>query len=238
MGWGYYDYVPRQQKDPVKELEKLRKKQPEIQPVTIDGKKLAKSWWGNAWNKNLERYADYNSRLGRGRSYVRKGMVVDLRIAHGEIQAQVVGSGRTPYRVKITIDALSDDRWRSITDVCQNRVGSLSELMSGQFPEEFAALFFDRSMGLFPTPREIHLSCTCPDWADMCKHVAAALYGVGARLDSDPSLFFTLRGIDVTTLLKKSADQKVREMLQNADKKTARTLPEDEIAAMFGDVLS
>lgn len=237
MGWGYYDYKPRNPVDPEKLLGKLRKKNPNISPVVIEGKKIATTWWGISWNKNLERYADYDSRIGRGRTYVRGGRVLDLAIVPGLITALVAGSESQPYSVTIKIAPLSDEIWADITAACQNRVGSLADLIDGRFPEELADLFFRQNGGLFPSPEEIKLDCSCLDWADMCKHVAAALYGVGARLDVDPLLFFTLRGIDFESLLKKSADEKVKILLSNAGKKTKRTLSEDEIGKVFGDIV-
>lgn len=237
MGWGFYDYRPRKPQNLTKMIAKLKKERPDINPVALSGKKIAVSWWGISWNKNLERYADYESRIGRGRSYVRGGKVLDLQIAPGLITATVAGSDKEPYEIVIKISPLSDNRWKIITKVCANRVGNLSELIDGRFPEELGELFFKQDGGLFPTPQEISLSCDCPDWADMCKHIAAALYGVGARLDADPLLFFTLRSINFEELLKKSADEKVKNLLKNAESNTKRTLSDDKISGIFGDIL-
>lgn len=238
MSWGYNFYPRSNPTDPVKLLEKLKKKNPDIQPVIITGKKIAISWWGISWNRNLERYADYENRIGRGRTYVRQGRVLDLKIAPGLITALVAGSGIEPYKIQVTVSPLQESRWQAITEACKNRVGSLQMLMEGRFPEELADLFFAEQGGLFPEPKEIMLSCNCPDWADMCKHVAAALYGVGARLDQDPLLFFTLRDIDFQALLQKSAEEKMKSLLQNAGNQTTRTLSEEALSQVFGEVFS
>lgn len=232
--WDYNYYKPKKKPpDPVKQIEKLRKKNPEIQPVVIDGK-LAKTWWGQAWNRNLESYADYSNRIGRGRSYVRGGYVLDLIITPGRVQSLVQGTRAKPYEISIRIDPLSKITWENITNKCSHKIGSLEELVSGKFPQEFMELFTTMGDGLFPSPREISFSCSCPDWASMCKHVAATLYGVGARFDHDPTLFFTLRNIEFAELLKKSVDEKMKSMLKNAGKPTSRVMDNIDIQELFG----
>ncbi|MDR0764124.1 MAG: SWIM zinc finger family protein [Synergistaceae bacterium] len=239
MWGGYYGYklykpVAEKKAEAQKKLAKLRQKNPDIAPIVIEGRKIAVTWWGAAWNKNLESYADYANRIGRGRSYVMSGMVLDLRIGPGVINAKVSGSRKTPYDVLIRIDKLSEARWKIIVKQCSRRIAGISDLVEGKFPEDLAQIFLKRGTGLFPSPSEIHLDCSCPDWAEMCKHVAAALYGVGARLDHDPTLFFTLRGIDFSELLKKSVEEKIGAMLKNAGKKSGRTLDDADIAGLFG----
>jgi len=233
MGSYYGYYTPSKPRDPSQQLEKLRKKNPDIQPVVIGGK-LAKSWWAMAWNRNLEGYADYSNRIERGRSYVRKGCVLDLRITPGEVYALVQGSRVKPYEVSIRIEPLSPKKWERIVRECSRRVGSLEDLVSGKFPKELEDLFAQRGEGLFPSPREIHFSCSCPDWASMCKHVAATLYGIGARFDDDPTLFFLLRGVDFAELIKKSVEDKMQSMLKNAGKLTDRVIQDADTVALFG----
>jgi uncharacterized Zn finger protein len=238
--WGeYYGYKPykpvaEKKADAQKKLAKLKKKNPDISPIIIEGRKIAVTWWGIAWNENLESYADYANRIGRGRSYVKNGMVLDLQIGPGVINAKVSGSRKTPYDVLIRIDKLSEERWKAIVEQCSRRIAGISDLVEGKFPEDLAQIFLKQGSGLFPSPREIHLGCSCPDWAEMCKHVAAVLYGVGARLDSDPMLFFTLRSIDFSELLKKSVEEKINSMLKNAGRKSARTIDDADIAELFG----
>jgi len=232
--WGYYSYKPRKkQPNPAIQREKLRKKNPDIQPVIIDGK-LAKTWWGQAWNRNLESYADYSNRIGRGRSYVRNGSVLDLTITPGEVKSLVQGTRAKPYEITVSIDSLPKAQWEEIVKKCSHKIGSLEELVSGKFPQEFIELFTSRGEGLFPSPKEIRFRCSCPDWASMCKHVAATLYGIGARFDNDPTLFFLLRNIEFAELLKKSVDEKMKSMLKNAGKTTERVMKDADTLKLFG----
>ncbi|MDR1916349.1 MAG: SWIM zinc finger family protein [Synergistaceae bacterium] len=234
--WGYRDYKPVSERraEARVQLEKLKKKTPGISPVIITGSKIASTWWGVAWNKNLESYADYANRIGRGRSYVKNGMVLDLQISPGRISALVQGSRKTPYKVHIQIDKLSESRWNAIVGQIGRRFSGAAELAEGKFPEEMSQIFLKQGEGLFPSPKEIHLDCSCPDWAYMCKHIAAALYAVSARLDLDPLLFFVLRGIDFSDLLKKSVEEKISNLLKNADKKSRRVIDDADIAGLFG----
>ncbi|MDR1516356.1 MAG: hypothetical protein LBS45_11740 [Synergistaceae bacterium] len=237
MMWGYYyNYKPVSQRkaEAQKQLEKMRKKNPNIAPVIVEGRKIAKTWWGEAWNKNLESYADYSNRIGRGRAYVKNGMVLDLQIAKGEINAFVQGSRKKPYEVLIKIAGLPDARWGAIVDQISRGIGSVEELIGGKFPKELERVFLQQEKGLFPSPKEISFACSCPDWAYMCKHVSAALYGIGARLDQDPLLFFTMRDIDFSSLIKKSVDEKLGNMLKNAGKKSTRIIDDADIGALFG----
>jgi uncharacterized Zn finger protein len=135
--------------------------------------------------------------------------------------------------VTIRIDALNTKKWKQVTELCNNRIGSLEELVEGKFPKELEVLFTDRKYGMFPSPKEIHFDCSCPDWASMCKHVAATLYGVGARLDKDPMLFFVLRGLDGQELIRKSMESKIESMLKNAGRKSKREIAEKDIAELF-----
>lgn len=234
--YGFEEYISVAQKKAkaMKALEKLKKKNPEIDPIIIDGRALARCWWGKAWNLNLESYADYKNRIARGKSYVRNNAVLDLKISKGQVEAKVQGSGSKPYTVKIRIDALSSQRWDQVTALCNHRIDSLEQLIQGKFPKELEVLFTERKYGMFPSPKEIHFDCSCPDWASMCKHVAAVLYGIGARLDVNPLLFFELRGLDGRELIRKSMERKVESMLKNAGKKSKREIPNEDIADLFG----
>lgn len=209
------------------------KKGKRLEPVVIQGRKIAKSWWGRAWCDNLERYADYESRLSRGKRYVKTGAVIDLSITKGRIQAKVQGSRKTPYKVEIRISPLSEERCQEILQKCGKRVETLEKLLSGDFPEELKELFTQRG-GLFPSSREISFSCSCPDWALMCKHVAAVLYGIGARLDENPSLFFELRGIEMGRFIDVAIANRVERMLKNAGRTSGRTIDEGDIRRLFG----
>jgi uncharacterized Zn finger protein len=204
--YGYYGFAPyttvgEKREQAATQVNKLRKENPDIQPVVISSRTIARSWWGQSWNRNLERYADYGYRLDRGRSYVRCGCVLDLRIGPGLVESIVAGSSNYNYTIKVRIDPLSDEDQQRIIAESQQCLESLADLLAGRFPQELQELFFRQQGGLFPHPQDIHFDCNCPDWADMCKHVAATLYGVGARLDDNPSLFFTLRNIDQSALI-------------------------------------
>lgn len=173
-----------------------------MSPVVIQGRAIARTFWGKAWCDNLERYSDYANRLPRGRTYVRNGSVVDLRIAAGEVKARVSGSHL--YTVAVKIAPVPKERWRAICKDSAGAIDSLVELLQGRFSTGVMERICQQRMGLFPTPEEIDLSCSCPDWASMCKHVAAVLYGIGARLDEQPELLFKLRKVDETELIAKA----------------------------------
>ena len=199
FAWGDYVSVADRRRRAEKELAKLRKKGHAAAPVVIEGRKIVKNFWGSSWCTNLERYSDFASRLPRGRSYVCNGLVVDLQIAKGKIVAKV--SGSELYDVTITIAPVAAKRWRAICRDCSGAIDSLVELLQGRLAKGVMDRVCREGDGLFPAPDEIKLSCSCPDWADMCKHVAATLYGVGARLDEAPRLLFVLRGVDESELL-------------------------------------
>ncbi len=237
MGYGGYPKYVSVAEKRVKAaiaLAKLKKKNPNIQPVIIEGRSLAKNWWGKAWNNNLESYADYSNRISRGRSYVKNNAVLDLNIVKGSVIAQVKGSRVKPYEVVVKLDALSQEKWSQVTELCNHSIVSLEQLVEGKFPERLEILFTDHKYGFFPSPEEIHFGCNCPDWAYMCKHVAAVLYGIGSRLDNDPMLFFEIRDVDSHALIKKTMESKLDSMLDNANKKSNREIEEKDIFNIFG----
>jgi uncharacterized Zn finger protein len=202
-GWAPYRTAAQQQADATKKAKKLAKKGETLTPVTASGRKLVKTFWGEAWCRNLESHHDYESRLPRGRSYLRNGSVIDLRIEANKITAQVAGSNL--YKVDIKLSQLNSKRWQKIVAKCCGSIGSVLELLAGKLSVEVMKIITDDHSGLFPDPKEIKMSCSCPDWATMCKHVAATLYGVGVRLDEQPDLFFLLRGVDYNDLIAKSS---------------------------------
>ncbi len=207
-----------------------------LDPIIIEGTKIAKTWWGIEWCNNLERYADYSSRIGRGKRYVRSGTVIDLEIDRNTINAKVQGSRKTPYKVEIHIDPLPEKTYIDIIKVCNRRIENLEALVEGAFPAELKEFFIKTRGGLFPNPKEIHFNCSCPDWAYMCKHVAAVLYGIGNRLDSDPLLFFAMRNIDMTNLIQKSVDDKIASMLENSDTISSRVIEDHKLVDLFGNL--
>src|SRR3974390_2213961 len=209
-------------------LKKLQKNGQSIAPVRIEGRKITTSFWGQSWCANLERYSDYESRLPRGRSYVRNGSVLDLQIAKGEVVALVSGSDL--YKIKITIAPVVARRWKAICRDCAGSIDSLVELLRGRLAKGVMDRVCREGDGLFPSPDEIKLSCSCPDWADMCKHVAAVLYGVGARLDQKPQLLFVLRGVDENELLAGAGHG----LLSKNVPAGTQTLDQNDVAALFG----
>jgi uncharacterized Zn finger protein len=229
FGWQPYVPVAERRRQAEKKVAQLKKKGQPIAPVTIEGRTIAGSFWGKSWCTNLERYSDFESRLPRGRSYVRNGSVVDLQIASGEVTALVAGSEL--YKVKIKIAPVKPHAWKSICRDCSGTVSSLVELLQGRLAKGVMDRVCREGDGLFPAPKDIKLSCSCPDWASMCKHVAAALYGVGARLDSKPELLFVLRGVDQNELLAGAGP----EMALNAGAPAAgKVLDDSDVAALFG----
>ena len=216
-------------------LSSAKKKGQLFEPVLLperSGRTICRSWWGQAWCRNLERYADFASRIERGKRYVRTGTVVDLKIRGGRVEARVQGSRKIPYKVGIRISPLSETKCQSIIDKCGRRIESLEKLAAGEFPEELKELFLED--GLFPSPREISFDCSCPDWALMCKHVAAAMYGIGVRLDENPFYFFVLRGIDIDRFIALTLENKVEEMLKKSDRITERVIEDADLTGLFG----
>jgi uncharacterized Zn finger protein len=227
--WRPYVPVVERRRRTYLKLAKLAKKGQAVSPVRIEGRAIAKSFWGKSWCDNLERYSDYENRLPRGRTYVRNGSVVDLQIAIGKVLAMVSGSDL--YNVTITIAPVTATRWKAICRDCAGTIDSLVELLQGRLSKSVMDRVCREGDGLFPAPKEIKLSCSCPDWAEMCKHVAAVLYGAGARLDEKPALLFALRGVDENQLLA-NAGQELP--LKKAVPAASKVLDDRDVAALFG----
>jgi uncharacterized Zn finger protein len=207
MFYGNYPrYVPvaERRRNAAKKLAQLGKKRGfTASPVVVEGRTIASTVWGRAWCEHLEGYSDYDSRLPRGRTYVRNGSVVHLELLPGKLKALV--SGSELYTVEVTVKPLPPARWKALVESCAGQVASVVELLSGRLSERVMEVLCHREKGLFPSPKEISLRCSCPDWAEMCKHVAAVLYGVGARLDRAPELLFTLRQVEAGELVSRAA---------------------------------
>ncbi len=230
-GWGFRPYVPvwKRRRNAALEMEKLKKQGRKVAPVHIEGRTIAKTFWGEAWCENLERYSDYENRLPRGRTYVRNGSVVDLQISPGVIDALV--SGSELYKVKLKVSPVGKARWQSICRDCAGAIDSLVELLRGQFSKGVMERICRQKEGLFPAPAEIKLSCSCPDSAGMCKHVAAVLYGVGARFDSQPELLFRLREVNEGDLIAHAG----RDLpLTKRAPAASKVLGGEDLAAIFG----
>lgn len=227
--WAPYVPVAARRAKAEKEVAKLAKKGQAISPVKIAGTKIATTFWGKAWCENLEGYGDFENRLPRGRTYVRNGSVIDLQIAPLKIEAMV--SGSAIYRVAVNIAALPAARWKSICTDCAGGIDSLVELLQGRFSKGVMERICRQDQGLFPKPSDIKFSCSCPDHASMCKHVAAVLYGVGARLDRQPEVLFQLRSVDRNDLI---AHVDTALPLSKTGPDTDKMLVDDDMAALFG----
>ncbi len=227
--WKPYVPVAKRRANAQKMAAKARKSGKDVNPVFIEGRTIAKTFWGKAWCDNLESYSDFENRLPRGRTYVRNGSIVDLAIEPGKVRAQVMGSSL--YRIEISIAQVEKGRWASLVQECTGTIASLVELLQGTFSKGVMERICHPRSGLFPAPKEISLSCSCPDWATMCKHVAAALYGVGARLDAQPELLFTLRQVEAADLITEAARLPVETKKAPAK---GRRLEDDRLEDLFG----
>jgi uncharacterized Zn finger protein len=226
--WGWAPYVPvaTRKARARREMEKLRKKGKTIHPVEIQGRLMARTFWGKGWCSHLESFSDYENRLPRGRTYARNGSVCHLGISAGKVEGIV--SGTEFYKVAISIKKLDKKKWATIKSSCSGRIGSLLELLQGKLSDEVMTIVTSQKEGLFPLSGEMSLSCSCPDWAVMCKHVAAVLYGVGNRLDSEPELLFLLRGVDASELISEEVS------LPGIESAPEDILREDSLGDIFG----
>lgn len=223
--WGPYISVGERRQKAAREAAKLGK----TLPVVIEGSQIAKTFWGKSWCANLERYSDFANRLPRGRTYVRNGCVLDLGITSGVVTALV--SGSILYRVEVKVSSIPKGRWKTVCKECAGAIDSLVELLEGRFSQKTMARLCEKEEGMFPQPAEIRFSCTCPDSASMCKHVAAVLYGIGARLDEKPELLFTLRNVNQRELVTKAGTHLTKP-------KTAKVLESANLSELFGlDIL-
>jgi len=229
--YGWHDYVPVAERrlQAMRELAALKKKGHRASPVVIEGRKIATTFWGRAWCDNLERYSDFANRLPRGRTYVRNGSVVDLQIAPGAVMAMVSGSDL--YRIEVKVAAVPKARWNAVCGDCAGAIDSVVELLQGRFSQGVMARICHEKTGLFPSPAEIAFTCSCPDWAWMCKHVAAVLYGIGARLDQQPDLLFALRKVNQEDLIARAGKGLAR---TRKGPKAGKVLDAEDLSEMFG----
>ncbi|HEV3384691.1 MAG TPA: SWIM zinc finger family protein [Gemmata sp.] len=206
MSWyyGFRPYVPVAQRraKAAREVASRTKKGQTVSPICIDGRAITSTFWGKAWCTNLESYSDFANRLPRGRTYVRNGSVVHLAIEKGRIKALV--SGSELYEIEIDISSLDKNSWRALKEQCAGKIGTLVELLQGKLSKAVMEMVTNREQGLFPKPKEIEMRCSCPDYAGMCKHLAAVMYGIGNRLDTSPELLFLLRGVDHLELIEQA----------------------------------
>ncbi|MBA2648993.1 MAG: hypothetical protein H0U75_05200 [Legionella sp.] len=199
MRWAPYVPVAERRAIALKKMQQLKKKGHMIQPIEIQGRTIASTFWGKAWCSHLESFCDYDNRLPRGRTYVRNGSVCHLEIGKGQVKAMV--SGGSIYNIKIAIEPLVLENWQTIKSTCMGKISSLLDFLSGKLSTGVMDVVCHPEGGLFPLSHDLQLHCDCPDWATMCKHVAAVLYGVGSRLDADPAQLFKLRGVNFEELI-------------------------------------
>lgn len=234
MSWYYYkDYetVAQRRAKALRKVEKLRKAGEEIRPIEpFKTRGIATSFWGKAWCRHLEQFSDYSNRLPRGRTYVRNGSVCHLAIEPETATAMVSGSDM--YELSVHIDPLRPEKWSVIKNNCRGKVGSLIELLQGKISTEIMQVVTHPMDGLFPHPSEIHFNCNCPDWADMCKHVAAVMYGIGVRLDTQPELLFKLRGVNHEELI--AVDAAIDGFTAGQRSRRRRTLAAESVGNVFG----
>ncbi len=226
--WSPYVPVAVRRQQALREIAKRRKRGSEVLPVDIEGRKIAKTFWGKAWCDHLEKFSDYASRLPRGRTYVRNGSVFHLLLKAGSASALV--SGSEVYHVDAKIERLPDERWSNLIDRCAGEIGSLVDLLQGRLSENVMRVVTNRDHGMFPSPDEIHFTCDCPDWASMCKHVAAVLYGIGSRLDHSPESLFLLRDVDPEALIPAAASR----VGPKAGRRSDSVLDSDNLSSVFG----
>ena len=231
MGFGYDDWAPyvpvaERRAKAAKEMQKLKKNGHKIEPIEIQGRTIAHTFWGLAWCDHLEQFSDYRNRLPRGRTYVRNGSVCHLAITKGTATAIV--SGSKLYKVNVNIASLSAYKWTNLRKQCAGQIGSILELLQGGLSENVMRIVTDRKNGLFPNPGEMQFACNCPDGAGMCKHIAAAIYGIGARLDQQPQLLFLLRNVDHNELITTELD------IKSTGKSKGRRLAQTDLSSIFG----
>jgi uncharacterized Zn finger protein len=229
--WPEYVPVAERRRQAQERAQRQVKKGQKLKPVVIEGSRIASTFWGKGWCDQMESFHDYSNRLPRGRSYVRHGCVVDLQIAPGQVTARV--SGSRLYRVGVRISRLDAVKWKKLVDACAGKIDSLIELLQGRLSHKILEILTHRSEGMFPTSRQISFECNCPDWASMCKHVAATLYGVGARLGDQPELLFTLRRVNKDDLLTAGTRADALSAKSKGGKPRAR-LKEADLAGIFG----
>lgn len=226
--WGEYVSVAERKKKAAQHIKSLQKKGRSVNPIVIEGRAIAKTFWGKAWCENLESYSDYENRLPRGRTYVRNGSVIDLQVTKGQVKAQVMGSSL--YNITINVKPMPEGKWKSLVKACAGKIDSLIELLQGQFSKAVMETITQKEGGLFPKPQEISMRCSCPDYAGMCKHIAAVLYGIGATLDTNADWLFALRHVDHLDLVASANSGEAIMHSQSSD----HVIEEGDLSALFG----
>lgn len=228
--WPAYVSVAERKRKAAKKVKQLNKKGKKVEPVVIEGQTIAKTYWGKSWCKNLESYSDYANRIPRGRSYVRNGAVIDLKVSTGFVEALVCGTD--VYEVTIDIATLTKKRWKAMVKACSGKIDSVIELLKGKFSKNVMEVIASKETGLFPHPSEIKINCSCPDYAAVCKHVAAVFYAIGARFDTNPELLFVLRQVDHNELV--VTGSALETLIERDIKREEKALASDDLSSIFG----
>lgn len=209
--WDYFWRYPRSVAKPVKDGIKTKSR----------GGSIGKTWWSQRWIGVLESF-HMGARLGRGRSYARRGQVMSIDVQEGLVTAKVQGSQRTPYKIKIALKPLSQKDWNKVTEAMAEQAIFVAKLLAGEMPQNIEEAFEAAKVPLFPkSSRELETDCSCPDWANPCKHVAAVYYILADQFDDDPFLIFKLRG--------KSKEQLINELREKRAGTAEETAAVDEI---------
>jgi uncharacterized Zn finger protein len=191
--WDYYSRFPRSRPRAAKGGIKAQSKRGSF----------GESWWAKRWIAVLESFP-IGARLARGRSYARNGQVLSVDIAKGEVKAKVQGSQRQPYRVAIKVDTLTAKQWEKVVEALSSQARFVVKLLAGEMPTDIEEVFAKAKISLFPQSEgDLLTDCSCPDWSNPCKHVAAVYYLLGEEFDRDPFLLFRLRGLGREELLKR-----------------------------------
>lgn len=202
-------------------------------PIPVSGGIRAKSqrggfgskWWGRRWVRTLESF-DIGARLSRGKSYARGGQVAGLVIGAGEITATVQGTRKKPYAVRIRLRSFTAEEWQEIVRKLRRLPIEVAALLQGEMPEALDTIVQERGLSLFPeTDRDLVTDCSCPDWSNPCKHIAAVYYLLAEAFDDDPFLLLRLRGMDREQLLARLQTAAVRRAAEEPRQETAVPLP-------------
>lgn len=228
--WPKYISVADKKEMAEDNLKKLNKKS-ELSPIIINDKNIVNNWWGKAWCNHLKKYADYDNRIARGKSYVKNNLILDLKITDGKIDALVQGTRKKPYEVNINIKECSEEDIKVLQKKTLNNLASVDDLLNGKFPKELGDEFLESS--LFPNYNDIDFNCSCPDWANMCKHISGVLYGIGAKLDKSPELLFTLRGVNIENMISKKLKENVNKIVVNKKSTKRKIIDDKDINELF-----
>ena len=175
--------------------------------VKLQSGKIGATWWSKRWISLLEGFG-WSNRLARGRRYAKRGQVIDFKIESGIVKARVQGTTSRPYSVTIKIDKLSDKVWKKVIKVMSSKAIFAAKLLSGQMPQNIEEAFARSKISLFPErKKDLNSDCSCPDWANPCKHIAAVHYVLADEFDRDPFMIFKLRGRNKEEIIKNIGKQ-------------------------------